>query len=124
MGDPYSLSMDSNNNLFLEEETKGAMEASVGDVAGYEGLTPTINVWYLQDYYAPFFGAATGMGVNSNDELFTAYSYSTTLCDIVAESAYAAGGTSTPSYPAQPAERNAATLVMVVRRLAPKSAPA
>jgi hypothetical protein len=98
MGNPNSLSIDSNNNLFLEEETKGAMEAPVGGVAGYQGLGPAIDVWYLQDEFAPFSGAGTGMAVNASDELFTAYSYSTTACYIVEESAYAAEGTSAPSY--------------------------
>jgi hypothetical protein len=98
MGNPQSLSMDPNNNLFLEEQTKGAMEASVGDVAGYEGLSPPINVWYLQDDFAPFTGAGTALSVNANDDLFTAYSYGTNVCDIVEEAAYEAEGTSTPSY--------------------------
>jgi hypothetical protein len=99
MGTPNSLSIDGNNNLFLEEQTEGAMEAPVGGVAGYEGDTgPTIDVWYLQDEFAPFGSAATAMAVNANDELFTGYSYGSNACDIVEEDAYAAEGTTTPSY--------------------------
>jgi hypothetical protein len=96
---PGSLSIDANNDIFLAEETKGAMEMPVADVSSGVSF-PALDVWYLSDSYSYDDGSPTAVAVNVDDELFTDYTYTFTtpnICDIVEESAYAAAS-GTASY--------------------------
>jgi hypothetical protein len=89
MDGPAEVSIDSANNLFMEEETKGALEMPVG---AWSGGDETLDLWYLVDDYAYLLGPASTFAVDpGNDELFTAISYSLENdCSIAEESAYAA----------------------------------
>ena len=72
MSNPAEISIDSNNNLFMEEATQGALEMPVG---GYSGGNGTLDLWHLQDQYAYFTGTPSTFAVNVDDDLFTALSY-------------------------------------------------
>jgi hypothetical protein len=100
LDDPGSLSIDPNNNIFLAEETKGAMEMPVADISSGVSF-PTIDVWYLPDTYSYDDGSPRAVAVNADDDLFTSYTYTFTtpnICDIVEESVYAAEDTATPTF--------------------------
>ncbi|MGD0910259.1 MAG: Ig-like domain repeat protein [Terracidiphilus sp.] len=86
---PGSITIDSNNNLFMEESTEGAMVVPVGGVEG-GGVTYTIEAWYLADSFAPFYNSPTGFAVDAEDNLYTAWNYGTSACDIVMEPLYEA----------------------------------
>ena len=96
MGEPAEINIDRDNNLFLEEETDGAMEAPVSGLVG-EGLLPSINVWYLNDVFAYTSSPASTFAVDGNDYLYTDYNYSTSTCYIVQEPVYGAEGAN-PNY--------------------------
>jgi hypothetical protein len=95
LGEPAEISIDSNNNLFMEEETKGAVEMPV---SGWVGLGSTLDLWYLDDVYAYYLGPPSTFAVSPSDNLFTAISYTfQNDCAIVEEPLYGAEG-SNPTY--------------------------
>ncbi|HWE87189.1 MAG TPA: Ig-like domain repeat protein [Terracidiphilus sp.] len=95
LGNAAEIGIDSNDNLFMEEETRGAVEMPVGS---WTDLTSTLNLWYLKDTYAYFLGPPSTFAVNANGDLFTAISYTyQSDCSIVDEPLYGAEG-SNPSY--------------------------
>ena len=88
------MSIDSNNNLFMEEGSEGALEMPVG---GWVDVTSTLDLWYLGDAYAYYLGPPSTFAVSPNDDLFTGISYSLEgECAIVEEPVYSAE--STPVY--------------------------
>jgi hypothetical protein len=88
MESPAEVSIDSDNNLFMEEETKGALEMPVGAWAGGD---ETVDLWYLDDLYAYFLGPPSTFATSADDDLFTAVSYSLEEdCAIVEEPEYEA----------------------------------
>ncbi|HEX4006476.1 MAG TPA: hypothetical protein VHX60_09895, partial [Acidobacteriaceae bacterium] len=96
MGNPAEINIDRNNNVFLEEETQGAMEIPVSVVSG-NGALPTLDAWYLNDAYAYISSPPSTFAVDGNDYLYNSYNYSSTVCYIVQEPLYIAEGT-TPNY--------------------------
>ena len=95
LGDAGEIGIDANDNLFMEEETKGALVMPVG---GWVNTASTLDLWYLNDYYAYYLGPPSTFAVNGNGDLFTAISYSTeNECSIVEEPLYGAEG-SNPTY--------------------------
>jgi hypothetical protein len=84
LGDPANVSMDPNDNLFLEEETKGAAEIPVSGISGQTAAATT--VWYLSDSYTL---GPTSFAVDANDDLYTAF-FPPGDCMIVEESLYEA----------------------------------
>ncbi|HEY6446321.1 MAG TPA: choice-of-anchor D domain-containing protein, partial [Acidobacteriaceae bacterium] len=95
LGNPAEISIDSNNNLLMEEETRGALEMPV---SGWVDISSTLNLWYLDDVYAYYLGPPSTFAANANDDLFTAISYTfQNDCSIVEEPLYGAEGT-TPNY--------------------------
>lgn len=96
MESPSSINIDRNDNLFLEEATKGALEMPVG---GYTGGNGTLNLWYLNDTYAYLLGSPTSFAIDPGDNLYTAITYSFgSVCYIEEESLYGAEGTSPVFY--------------------------
>ncbi|MGA7255155.1 MAG: Ig-like domain repeat protein, partial [Terracidiphilus sp.] len=93
MSHPAEVSIDSSNNLFMEEETAGALEMPVG---GWTGGDETLNLWHLDDQYAYYSGSPGSFAVSpSDDELFTSIGYAPgPTCYIVEESLYGAEGSS------------------------------
>jgi hypothetical protein len=93
MGAPANITMDPFNDLFVEAAPLGVMLLYVAGVAG-GGTLPPIEGWYLDDPYVIFGSTPSGFGVNSNDSLFTAYTYPFyNTCWILEESLYAAEST-------------------------------
>lgn len=88
MSNPAEMSIDSNNNLFMEEGTQGALEMPV---TGYSGGNGTLELWHLLDQYAYFTGTPSTFAVDRNDDLFTALSYPfENTCFILDEPLYGA----------------------------------
>lgn len=86
MSDPANASMDADDNLFLEEKTRGAAEMNVSGVSGGNG---SLSLWYLTDGYAYSPGPGPGsFAVDQSDNLYTAYA--NINCMIVEESTYEA----------------------------------
>jgi hypothetical protein len=85
MGSPAHMSIDGYDNLFFEETTKGAAEMPVAGIAGGSG---SFNLWYLSDQFAYSTGTPGSFAVDANGNLYTAYSYSTTVCDLLEEPLY------------------------------------
>jgi hypothetical protein len=86
LGDAGSISIDSYNNLFMEEETYGAAEIPVAGIANGGSGYADPNVWYLRDSYAPGTGTPTAFTADAYDNLYTFYNNGTADCDIVVES--------------------------------------
>jgi hypothetical protein len=98
MNRPAQIGIDADDNLFMEETTKGALEMPVGNVAGagLEGVT--LDLWYLTDAFAYYTGPASTFAVDADDNIYTAVGSSAYEdCTIVAEPDYEAEG-STPAY--------------------------
>ena len=93
MSDPGEISIDSSNNLFMAEKTTGALEMPV---ANYPSGNGTLNLWHLDDLYAYYFSTPSTFTVDPlNDDLFTAFEYSSlNTCYIVEEPLYEAEGNS------------------------------
>jgi hypothetical protein len=98
MGDPGDLNIDGDNNLFLKEETKGAMEMPVAGVAGSTAEFPTLDVWYLEDNFA-YSTTAPAFAADASDNLYTSYADTSvgSVCWIIEEPLYGAEG-SNPNY--------------------------
>ena len=81
MESPAELSIDANDNLFMEESTKGAIEMPV---AGAD----TLSFWYLIDEFAYYSGTGPAtFAVDANDNLYTSWSFENPAgCAIVEES--------------------------------------
>ena len=95
MSNAAEMSIDSNDNLFMEEATEGALEMPIGS---WVGLDSTINLWYLEDTYAYFLGPPSAFAVSPTDDLFTGISNSFGgECAIVEEPLYLAES-GTPVY--------------------------
>ncbi|MGC2636670.1 MAG: hypothetical protein WA294_05805, partial [Acidobacteriaceae bacterium] len=95
LGNAAEISIDSSNNLFMEEETRGALEMPV---AGWVDIASTLDLWYLEDVYAYYLGPPSTFAVSASDYLFTAISYTfENECSIVEEPLYGAEG-SNPTY--------------------------
>ena len=95
LGYAAEISIDANDDLFMEEETKGAVEMPV---SGWVDNSSTLDLWYLNDFYAYYLGPPSTFAVNANGDLFTAISYSyQNDCSIVEEPLYGAEG-SNPKY--------------------------
>ncbi len=91
MEDPAEIGIDSNDNLFMEEETQGALEMPIGPYAASNTLSPTMDMWYLDDKLAYQSGSAATFAVDPNDNLYTvASNTSVGTCFIVEESIYGA----------------------------------
>lgn len=73
MSNPANISIDEDDNLFMEEGTQGALEMPV---AGYSGGNGTLDLWHLLDEFAYFTGTASPFAVDANDNLYTALEYS------------------------------------------------
>ena len=92
MDEPAEINIDSNNNLFMEEATQGALEMPAG---GYSGGNGTLNLWHLNDTYAYFLGPPSTFAIGPGDSLYTAFGYSYgSVCYIVEEPLYGAEGSS------------------------------
>ena len=78
MSQPANMSIDPFDNLFFEEQTKGAAEMPVANVSGGGSL----NLWYLTDAYSYLSGIAS-FAVDRNDNLYTAWG-----CRILRETLY------------------------------------
>jgi hypothetical protein len=86
---PAQISIDSYNNLFMEEDTTGALEMPV---ASYASGNSALNLWHLADRYAYWVGNPGTFAVNpTGQSLFTFFTYSlSNTCYILAESLYGA----------------------------------
>jgi hypothetical protein len=87
METPAELSIDANDNLFMEEPNEGAVEMPV---AGAD----TLSFWYLTDEFAYYSGTGPAtFAVDANDNLYTSWSYENPAgCAIVEESLQGAEG--------------------------------
>ncbi len=84
MFSPANLSMDTNDNLFLETRTQGAVEMPVSASEG----TGALNLWYLTDYYAYSPGPeAESFAVDPSDNIYSAF-LSGSNCVIYGEPLY------------------------------------
>jgi hypothetical protein len=96
--DPANIIIDSDNNLFMEEGSEGALEMPVGGLLAL--LNPDPNLWWLTDE-AVFYGPGqAAFAVNASDYLFTSFtdiSETPSFCAIVEEPLYGAE-TSNPNY--------------------------
>jgi hypothetical protein len=95
MDGPGFVSIDSGNNLFMAERTKGALEMPVAGWAG--GSATTLDLWYLRDDFEYTDGSAAALAVNAGDEIFSNYYFPGAVCFIVEEPLYGAE-TSSPNY--------------------------
>lgn len=87
MSNPANINIDSNNNLFMEERTQGALEMPVGGFVA----NGTLNLWYLGDQFAYLPGSAAAFAVDSGDTLFTYFSNVLgAACSIVEEPLFSA----------------------------------
>jgi hypothetical protein len=85
---PAQLNIDSYNNLFMEEATQGALEMPVG---GWSGGNETLSLWHLSEEFAYLLGVPATFGIDPNDNLYTAISYSAgQVCWIFEEPLYGA----------------------------------
>ena len=108
MKDPAQISIDSYNNLFMEEYTTGALEMPVSSYAA--GSAFALNLWHLADRYAYWNVNPGAFAVNPpGNTLFTFFTYATSnTCYILSEPLYGANIT-TPLTPAWPAPTPAAS---------------
>jgi hypothetical protein len=88
MDEPGSISIDPNENLFMAEGTKGAMEMPVAGWAG--GSVSTMDVFYLRDDFEYTDGGPAAIAVDPQDNLYTNYYFPSTICYIVEEPQYSA----------------------------------
>jgi hypothetical protein len=77
MGTPTDISIDANDNLFFEEDTKGAAEMPTG---GF--LSTGSSLWYLSDRFAYTF-STTGFAVDASGNLYSPYLDDTSTNDCV-----------------------------------------
>jgi len=93
MSNPAEISIDSSNNLFMEEKTTGALEMPVG---AYPGGNFSLNLWHLNDTYAYYGSSSRTFAVDPNgDNLFNAVNFPLqNICLIVEEPLYEAEGSS------------------------------
>ncbi len=91
MSDPANITIDANNNLFMEEKTEGALEMPVANFLDGGGL----NLWYLYDEFAYSSGTPAAFAVDGNDNLYTYYD--DYACDLIQEALYGAES-GTPNY--------------------------
>lgn len=82
MNFPANIGIDTNNNLFMEEGTSGALEMPVSGISGGSG---TLNLWHLSDQFAYSSGSPGTFAVDALDNLYTFYNFSTTTCYIIQE---------------------------------------
>ena len=86
MNYPANINIDTNNNLFMEEGTSGALEMPVGSISGGSG---TLNLWHLSDQFAYSSGSPGTFAVDAADNLYTFYTFSApTICYIIQEPLY------------------------------------
>ena len=85
MSKPANMSMDANDDLFFEEATKGAAEMPVSSISGGSGA---FNLWYLTDQFAYNAATPASFAADAYGNLYTKYSYSTSVCYLVEESLY------------------------------------
>ncbi len=85
MSHPFNMSMDAYDDLFFEEATKGAAEMPASSISGGSG---SFNLWYLSDQFAYNTSPPGSFSVDANGNLYTKYSYSTTVCYLLEEPLY------------------------------------
>jgi len=88
MINPANVTIDGSDNLFFEEENKGAAEMPVSSLAGGDA---SFDLWYLNDQFAYTNPSPSAFAVDANDNLYTDYTDSAAgVCFLVEESVYAA----------------------------------
>jgi Bacterial Ig-like domain (group 3)/Abnormal spindle-like microcephaly-assoc'd, ASPM-SPD-2-Hydin len=88
MDDPANISIDSDNDLFMEEKSQGALEMPVGGLLGE--AFPSPELWYLTDEASYFDTTPAAFAVNPNDDLFTGFAAPPSFCSIAEEELYSA----------------------------------
>jgi hypothetical protein len=90
MSDPAQINIDPNDDLFMEERTKGALEMPV---ASYASGAP-LDLWYLSDSFAYNSGSAATFAVDAYGDLYTYYlPFDEDTCYLLEEPLYGAEGT-------------------------------
>jgi Bacterial Ig-like domain (group 3) len=90
MSSAADISIDANDNLFLEERTEGAVEMPEPE-PNVISNDPALSLWYLSDAFAYASGSAASFAVDAESNLYTAYFNSfENECFIVQESPYSA----------------------------------
>jgi hypothetical protein len=85
MGRPANITIDPYDNLFFEENTKGAAEMPVASLAGGSG---SLNLWYLTNQFVYTSGSPASFAVDASDTLYNFYNWGTTTCYLQAEPLY------------------------------------
>ncbi len=86
MGQPANISIDANDNLFFEEQTKGAAEMPAASVSGGSG---SFYLWYLSDQFAYSSGTPKSFAADANGNIYTYYAFAPAgVCLILTESLY------------------------------------
>ena len=87
MSHPANIVTDARNNLFMEDETRGALEMPVANFLSGGGL----DLWYLYDEFAYTSLSGGAFAVDGGDNLYTSYTDSLGYpCYIVQEALYGA----------------------------------
>ncbi len=87
LSQPAHMSIDSYDNLFFEETSRGAAEMPVTNVAGGAG---SFNLWYLSDQFSYTSGTPGSFAADAGGNIYTNYTYGTSTCYLLEESLYAA----------------------------------
>lgn len=86
MSRPANMSINAYDDLFFEENTKGAAEMPVTTISGGTGA---FNLWYLTDQFIYSSGSPASFAVDAQGNLYNNYSYSVvSTCFLLQEPLY------------------------------------